>query len=124
MRLRLLAQGFWPNRLMESKATVEVWSSGGSLSGTLRLRFANPKSWDSAQRLRLAGPGLHRLVTLEPGQTRIVSLAIESRGPYRLTIASERALFIDGRSYSGLASPPVFVPSARAADQTMQSRSA
>jgi hypothetical protein len=89
-RLALFVGGLYHTGWLAPAGHVTVWPRrNGRVEGTLRIPLSLPAA---AKRtvLHLEGPGVDRLVAVSPGQSRVLTVEVDSRGPWTLDFHSNR----------------------------------
>ncbi len=109
-RVDLVAVGRYSDGWLAGRGRVLVWpGSSGRADGTLRLSLRSPASAAPLQ-ITFRGSGLHRIVSLQPGQRQDVRIPVHTRGLAQVTFTSSlQANLWDGRAVSVRVHGPTFI---------------
>jgi hypothetical protein len=89
-RLALFVGGLYHDGWLAPAGHVTLWPArDGRVRGTLRLPLSLPAGTKRTV-LHLEGPGVDRRVAVSPGQSRIVTVKVDYRGPWTLSFHSSR----------------------------------
>ena len=91
-RLATLAEGLASDGWLAGRTTITVWRRG-----ELRLRLSLPPGYRTTA-LELRGPGIRRMLLVEPGRQTLVRVTAPGRAPSRLELSTHRPFGLaDGR---------------------------
>lgn len=109
-RVSMLAVGRYDDGWLAPEGSIRLFPDGsGRTAGVLRLDLESlPRHFGLTGRVRLFGPGVGRLVTLAPGTTRRLRIAVDVAGPFELRWLTSGGVFSGGRVVAAGASRPVF----------------
>jgi hypothetical protein len=107
VRVRQLADGFYADGWLASRAELSLW--GERLRGVLRLTLSMPPGTEAIP-LRLRGDGVSRDVLVEPARRAVVELPVDATGRWTVQLTTDTVGYAGERRVSVLAEKPVFVP--------------
>ncbi|MGB2951956.1 MAG: phospholipid carrier-dependent glycosyltransferase [Gaiellaceae bacterium] len=111
-RVTLFAGGLYHDGWLGNRGVIMLYPvEKPTLRGTLRMRLWLPAGTERTP-LRLTAPGVDRTITVAPGQTRVLTLPVASRGPWTLHFRtnSTGTVGFELRPISVKAATPVFTP--------------
>ncbi len=89
-RLALFVGGLYHDGWLAPAGHLTLWPArDGRVQGTLRLPLSLPAGTKRTV-LHLEGPGIDRRVAVSPGQSRVVTVKVDYRGPWTLSFHSSR----------------------------------
>jgi hypothetical protein len=101
-RVAWMLEGRYLDGWLAATNQLTIWPAGDRpRRGTLYLRLRLP-SGAPAQRLQLRAAGDERSLTLEPGQTRSVSVRVVAKRPWRLVLVPRSPFVISGGRFVGV----------------------
>jgi hypothetical protein len=93
-RMALFVGGLYHTGWLAPAGHVTVWPArNGRVEGTLRIPLSLPAGTKGTV-LHLEGPGVDRRVAVRPGQNRVLSVEVDSRGPWTLSWHSNRVGYL------------------------------
>jgi hypothetical protein len=93
-RMALFVGGLYHTGWLAPAGHVTVWPArNGRVEGTLRIPLSLPAGTKRTV-LHLEGPGVDRRVAVRPGQNRVLSVEVDSRGPWTLSWHSNRVGYL------------------------------
>jgi hypothetical protein len=109
-RMALFVGGLYHDGWLSPAGYLTLYpGSDGRVEGTLRVPLSLPAQTKRTV-LRLTGPGFDRRVALDPGQSRVVTVRVSSRGPWKLRWRSDQTGYLqpDERPVSVQSGTPLF----------------